>query len=159
MDRSRTRSGRSSRHIGCNPPGWVARAELRWCKNLPLSRISSVMTEEARVSESRRGSAVFRLEIADFGAFYERTYDAAYRTSLGIVRDPVLAADVTQEAYVAAYRHRHRYRGEAPSTAWLYRIVVNEALAALRQHRASSPVRDLSPWMAPDLSGGSDACW
>lgn len=39
----------------------------------------------------------FRLEIADFGAFYERTYDGAYRTALGIVRDPALAADVIQD--------------------------------------------------------------
>ena len=99
---------------------------------------------------------VFRLEISDFGAFYERTYNSAYRTALGIVRDPALAADVTQEAYVAAYRHRHRYRGEAPSTVWLHRIVVNQAFAALRRRRAT-PVRDLSPWMAPDLAGGSVA--
>ena len=95
----------------------------------------------------------FRLEIADFGAFYERTYDTAYRTALGIVRDPALAADVTQEAYVAAYRHRRRYRGDAPSTAWLHRILVNQALAALRRRRAPSPVGDLSPWTAPDTAG------
>ena len=77
----------------------------------------------------------FRLEVADFGAFYERTYDRAYRTALGIVRDPALAAEVTQEAYVAAYKVRHRFRGEAPSSAWLHRIVVNQALAALRRAR------------------------
>ena len=70
------------------------------------------------VSGFRSESVVFRLELSDFGAFYERTYDTAYRTALGIVREPALAADVTQEAYVAAYRNRHRYRGDAPSTAW-----------------------------------------
>jgi RNA polymerase sigma-70 factor (ECF subfamily) len=113
------------------------------------------MTEGVDVSGLRSESVVFRLEIADFGAFYERTYDTAYRTALGIIREPALAADVTQEAYVAAYRHRHRYRGEAPSTAWLHRIVVNQALAALRRRRATQPVRDLSPRMAPDLAGGS----
>ena len=100
---------------------------------------------------------VVHLEVSDFGAFYERTYDIAYRTALGIVREPALAADVTQEAYVAAYRHRHTYRGEAPSTAWLHRIVVNQALAVLRRRRTTHPVRDLSPWMAPDLAGGSVA--
>src|SRR5688500_10869565 len=115
------------------------------------------MTEGLDVSGSRSESVVFRLEISDFGAFYERTYDTAYRTALGIVRDPALAADVTQEAYVGAYRHRHRYRGEAPSTAWLHRIVGNQALAALRRRRATHPVRDLSSSMAPDLAGGSVA--
>jgi len=113
------------------------------------------MTEGIDVSGLRSEAAVFRLEISDFGAFYERTYDTAYRTALGIVRDHALAADVTQEAYVAAYRHRDRYRGDAPSTAWLHRIVVNQSLAALRRRRP--PVRDLSPLMAPDLAGGSAA--
>src|SRR5215218_6559054 len=93
------------------------------------------------------------MELSDFGAFYERTYGTAYRTALGIVRDAALAADVTQEAYVAAYRHRHRYRGEAPSTAWLHRIVVNQALAVVRLRRAT--VRDLSPTISPDHAGGS----
>jgi RNA polymerase sigma-70 factor, ECF subfamily len=109
------------------------------------------------VSEVRSESVVFRLELSDFGAFYERTYDAAYRTALGIVRDPALAADVTQEAYVAAYRNRDRYRGEAPSTAWLHRILVNQALSALRRRRGTPPVRDLSSGMASDHSGGSVA--
>ena len=96
------------------------------------------MTEGLDLGSWRSESMAFRLEIADFGAFYERTYDVAYRTALGIVRDPALAADVTQEAYVAAYRHRDRFRGDAPSAAWLHRIVVNQALAALRR-RAQPP--------------------
>jgi RNA polymerase sigma-70 factor, ECF subfamily len=78
----------------------------------------------------------FGPEIEDFGAFYERTYQVAYRTALGIVRDATLAADVTQDAYVAAYEHRSRFRGDAPANAWLHRIVVNRAIAALRRQRA-----------------------
>lgn len=77
----------------------------------------------------------FRSEIEDFGAFYERTYQAAYRTALGIVRDASLAADVTQEAYVAAYEQRDRFRGDAPGHAWLHRIVVNRSLMTLRRRR------------------------
>jgi len=97
----------------------------------------------------------FRLEISDFGAFYERTYDTAYRTALCVVREPALAADVTQEAYVAAYRFRRRYRGDAPSAAWLHRIVVNQALSALRRLRAARPVDDVSVWTAPDDAGAT----
>jgi RNA polymerase sigma-70 factor, ECF subfamily len=103
----------------------------------------------------RSESVAFRLEIADFGAFYERTYDVAYRTALGVVRDVALAADVTQEAYVAAYRQRDRFRGEAPSAAWLHRIVVNQALAALRRRPTAPPSSDLSAWMAPDDAAGT----
>jgi RNA polymerase sigma factor (sigma-70 family) len=77
----------------------------------------------------------FRLEIADFGAFYERTYAAAFRTALAIVRDATIAADVTQEAYVSAYTNRDAFRGDSPSQAWLHRIVVNQSLSALRRRR------------------------
>lgn len=80
----------------------------------------------------------FRHELDDFARFYERTYPLAYRTALGIVREPGLAVDVTQDAYVIAYRQRDRFRGDAPVATWLYRIVVNEALAGLRR-RARGP--------------------
>jgi RNA polymerase sigma-70 factor, ECF subfamily len=113
------------------------------------------MTESLDIGVGRSESVDFRMELSDFGAFYERTYGTAYRIALGIVRDPTLAADVTQDAYVAAYRHRDRFRGEAPSAAWLHRILINEALAALRRRRATSPVVDLSPLMTPDGAGYS----
>jgi len=77
----------------------------------------------------------FRPDLADFGAFYEQTYQVAFRTALGIVRDSALAADVTQDAYAAAYQERERFRGEAPGQAWLHRIVVNTALTAVRRRR------------------------
>jgi DNA-directed RNA polymerase specialized sigma24 family protein len=95
------------------------------------------VTGDIDLSRLERASVAFRL--ADFGKFYERTYDVAYRTALGVVRDPALAADVTQDAYVAAYRHRDDFRGDAPSAAWLHRIVVNEALAARRRWTALRP--------------------
>jgi RNA polymerase sigma-70 factor (ECF subfamily) len=115
------------------------------------------MTEGLDLGEVRSRSVAFQGELSDFGAFYEQTYQGAYRTALGIVREPALAADVTQEAYVAAYRHRDHYRGEAPSMAWLHRIVVNQALAALRRRRPFSAVVDISPSMEPDAAGGTVA--
>jgi RNA polymerase sigma-70 factor (ECF subfamily) len=103
----------------------------------------------------RSDALAFRLEIADFGAFYGRTYDLAYRTALGIVREPALAADVTQEAYVSAYRSRDRFRGDAPSGAWLHRIVVNKALSALRRHPVPKRDADLTRFITPDTAAGT----
>ncbi len=86
----------------------------------------------------------FRPDVSDFGDFYERTYQVAFRTALGIVRDAALAADVTQDAYVAAYRHRDRFRGDAPGHAWLHKIVVNQALSAVRRNRLTVVEADLT---------------
>jgi RNA polymerase sigma-70 factor (ECF subfamily) len=110
------------------------------------------MTGGLDIGQVRSESVAFRVEIADFGAFYEETYDRAYRTALGIVRDPALAADVTQEAYVSAYRQRDRFRGDAPSRAWLHRIVVNEGISALRRRRQVKPGVDLSPLLVADTA-------
>ena len=97
----------------------------------------------------------FRAELADFSAFYERTYPLAYRTALAICGDPGLAADVTQDAYLSAYRERERFRGEAPAGAWLHRIVVRAALAGLRHRRViwlgpAELSADETSWSAPD---------
>jgi RNA polymerase sigma-70 factor (ECF subfamily) len=76
-------------------------------------------------------------DLTDFSEFYARTYDGCYRTALGIVRNAALAADLTQDAYVDAFRKRDRFRGEAPGYAWLHTIVVNHSLSALRRRRPS----------------------
>lgn len=73
--------------------------------------------------------------LADFGAFYERTYPRAFGIAFGIAGDRGLAEEITQDAYVAAFRQRSRFRGDGPVDAWLYRIVVNTARSALRRRR------------------------
>jgi RNA polymerase sigma-70 factor (ECF subfamily) len=52
------------------------------------------------------------------------------------VRDPELALDITQEAFIKAYRALPRFRGDSAFYTWLYRIAVNTAknyLAAQRR--------------------------
>ena len=52
------------------------------------------------------------------------------------VRDPELSLDITQEAFIKAYRALPRFRGDSAFYTWLYRIAVNTAknyLAAQRR--------------------------
>jgi RNA polymerase sigma-70 factor, ECF subfamily len=44
-----------------------------------------------------------------------------------LVRDPAEAEDVTQEAFIKAYRALPQFRGDAAFYTWLYRIGVNTA--------------------------------
>jgi RNA polymerase sigma-70 factor (ECF subfamily) len=43
------------------------------------------------------------------------------------VRDPSEALDVTQEAFIKAYRALPKFRGESAFYTWLYRIAINTA--------------------------------
>lgn len=97
----------------------------------------------------------FKSDLDDFGAFYELTYDGCYRTALGIVRDAALAADITQDAYVEAYRRQGDFRGAAPGFAWLHSIVVNRALTALRRRRPTVAEVDVFAPSAADVARAS----
>jgi RNA polymerase sigma-70 factor, ECF subfamily len=56
-----------------------------------------------------------------------------YRLALHLVRDPPTAEDVTQEAFVHAYRSLRRFRGGSKFSTWLFRITRNCAVDAIRR--------------------------
>ena len=55
------------------------------------------------------------------------------------LRDPADAEDVTQEAFIKAYRALPQFRGESAFYTWLYRIAINTAKNAAVS-RSRSPV-------------------
>ena len=56
----------------------------------------------------------------------------ALRVAYLVVRNPTEAEDVTQDAFVKAYRSLGRFRDESPFRPWLLKIVRNEALNRVR---------------------------
>jgi RNA polymerase sigma-70 factor (ECF subfamily) len=73
-----------------------------------------------------------------FGRLVERESAAVYRTCLRILRRPADAEDVTQEAFVAAFRAIRAYRGEGSPRAWLMRIAQRQAYRRLEQRRPTA---------------------
>jgi len=55
------------------------------------------------------------------------------------VRRDADASDVTQQAFVRAFRGLASFRGAASVRSWLYRIAINCALSWLRDHRREEP--------------------
>ena len=78
---------------------------------------------------------VQRGDEAAFAALMRRYNRRLYRTARAILKDDFAAEDAVQEGYVAAWRHVARFRGDAQIGTWLTRIVVNQALQALRRTR------------------------
>ncbi len=60
------------------------------------------------------------------------------------------AAEVTQEAFLAAYRHLPEFRGDAAFGSWVYRIAANFALMRLRHRKVASEVE--APVDAPHFN-------
>ena len=70
-------------------------------------------------------------------SFVQRFQSRVFGLALAILRDPVLAEDIAQEAFLRAWRHGPSYdprRGTV--AAWLLRITRNLAIDALRLRRA-----------------------
>jgi RNA polymerase sigma-70 factor (ECF subfamily) len=68
---------------------------------------------------------------------YQRPVTALAYRYLG---DETEAEDLAQEAFLRVYRSRARYEPQAKFSTWLYRIVVNVCLNAIRARKARPPL-------------------
>lgn len=59
------------------------------------------------------------------GALYRRHAGQAYSLALRISGDPDRAQDLVQDAFLRAFERLDHFRGEAPFSAWLKRILSN----------------------------------
>jgi RNA polymerase sigma-70 factor (ECF subfamily) len=98
----------------------------------------------ARVEDLDDGALVelaCRSDRAAFREIMQRHNRQLFRVARSVLRHDGEAEDVVQEAYVRAFSHLGKFRGEARLSTWLTRVVLNEALGRLRQRR---PVVDLA---------------
>jgi RNA polymerase sigma-70 factor (ECF subfamily) len=69
----------------------------------------------------------------------ERHIDRAYGLALRILRSASDAEDVTQDAFIKTWQHRHDWQpGRAKFSTWLYRVVVNRAIDLQRRPRGQA---------------------
>ncbi|MBL3588458.1 MAG: RNA polymerase sigma factor RpoE [Gammaproteobacteria bacterium (ex Lamellibrachia satsuma)] len=71
------------------------------------------------------------------------------------IRDSHEVLDVTQEAFIKAYRALPRFRGESAFYTWLYRIAINTAKNYLVAQGRRPPSWDVEPETAEQLDEGS----
>jgi RNA polymerase sigma-70 factor (ECF subfamily) len=71
--------------------------------------------------------------------------DELYRLALGVLHDAHLAADVVQTAFAKAVEQGHT--AETSLRGWLFRVVVNEALAVRRRQGVHARAVDKLAWL------------
>lgn len=76
-----------------------------------------------------------------FDELVRRYGDRLWSVALRVVQDPEDAADVVQEALIAAYTRVESYRGESEVSTWLHRIVVNKCIDRIRHDRSRATRR------------------
>ena len=82
-----------------------------------------------------------------FGTLVARYRNKLWGIALRTLHHPEDAADVVQEALVAAYRRADTYRGEASVRTWLHRILINACIDRIRRERRQGtvPLTDVEP--------------
>ena len=81
----------------------------------------------------------------DLGAFSHlvNKYKAgAYTLALRVVKNSEDAEEVSQDAFMKAYKSIDKFKQEAAFSTWLYRIVYNTALSRIRKKQLSSTTLD-----------------
>jgi RNA polymerase sigma-70 factor (ECF subfamily) len=102
---------------------------------------------------------VERARMGDHDAFAVLVHGSIARleaTARLIVRDPELARDAVQDAYLRAWRDLRALRDPDRFDAWLHRLLVNACIDAARRRRRRVMEVELTPIATPivgDLAG------
>lgn len=83
----------------------------------------------------------------------------AVHAALLIVRDPALAEDIAQEAFLRVYRKIDQFDERRPFRPWLMRIVINAALKTAERQKRTTPLEEpgdghrAAEWLIDPASG------
>jgi RNA polymerase sigma-70 factor, ECF subfamily len=89
---------------------------------------------------------------AEIEDLYRLRYRQFLRVATAILGDEAIAHDAVQEGFAEALRQRTSFRGEGALGAWVWRIVLNTALAARRARVARREDADVR--VGPPSSNG-----
>ena len=97
--------------------------------------------DEMTLERARRG------DMRACESIYRKFHGPAFTVAVRICKCRELAREVTQEAFITAFKRIRQFRGEAPFWGWLKRVVINHAISALRKLQRFEEV-ELEDYMA-----------
>lgn len=106
----------------------------------------AVHRDELLVRRARQG------EVGAFEGLYRLHVGRVFALCRRMTGDPALAEDLTQEAFVRAWRNLTSFRGESAFSTWLHRLTVNVVLGHLRGHGGRRDGLGAEEWDEVDLS-------
>jgi RNA polymerase sigma-70 factor (ECF subfamily) len=100
--------------------------------------------KQTRLGESQGApldQAIRLAQLGDSVAFeyiYRLHARRVYALCLRLVRDPVEAEDLAQEAFLLLFRKIHTFRGESAFSSWLYRLTANVVFMSFRKKKLAT---------------------
>src|SRR5689334_84066 len=100
--------------------------------------VATVSTEDrasGRDADNDLLKAVMEGDGTAYRGLVEKYQGRVYAMAYGMVRNREDARDITQEAFVKAYRNLESFRLESSFYTWLYRIAMNLAIDFVRKRK------------------------
>jgi RNA polymerase sigma factor (sigma-70 family) len=113
----------------------------------------------AHLSDEALVALVARADDGALAELYDRFGNVAYGLALRVVRDPALAEDAVQEAFLAVWRSAGRFVAErAKASTWILTLVHRRAVDVVRREepRRTEPL-ETAPQPSANLT--EDAAW
>jgi RNA polymerase sigma factor (sigma-70 family) len=114
----------------------------------------------AHLSDEAVVALVARSDEVALAELYDRYGRIAYGLALRVLRDPALAEDAVQEAFLAVWRGAQRFVPErAKASAWIMTVVHRRAVDLVRheQRRRAEPLEDTTA--AGTEGSAEDVAW
>jgi len=110
--------------------------------------IPTRVMDEQRSEEWTLASRAREGDLAAFEALYRKHVRRVYALCLRLSGNAALAEELTQEAFVRAWKKLAQFRGESAFSTWLHPLVVNVALAERRSRRS----REAHTFLTDDIA-------
>lgn len=109
-------------------------------REIVLYGVQVEMREEAVISEKDILELVKKGNKAAYGAIVKKYMKSAYYIALGFVHNHQDALDLSQEAFIKAFRKIKRFDAEKEFFPWFYKLMKNLCLDYLRKRQRRSEV-------------------
>lgn len=86
-----------------------------------------------------------------YAGLVEKYKSLAYTLALRMVKNPLDAEEIAQDAFMKAYVSLNNFRNKAKFSTWLYRIIYNTSVSMLRKKQFSVVSIDERPEFADKL--------
>jgi RNA polymerase sigma factor (sigma-70 family) len=135
---------------------------LRRSPDVLAPELPTVPRDLAHLSDEAIIALIARSEELALAELYDRYGVAAYSLARRVVRDPALAEDVVQEAFLTIWRGAGRFVPErARAATWIMTLVHRRAVDLVRreQRRRAEPLPEAPVPAGSDGSSAADAVW
>ena len=84
--------------------------------------------------------------------FVDKYMPMVYRVSVRMLSDTALAEDISQDIFVKIWRYSNTFNGKSKLQTWIYRIVINTCLDALKKQKTYIDIEDVEISDSADLT-------